>query len=100
MLAFIVFLLLMVPSVLYRGLVISYLWEWFITPLGIQSISVMHGAGISLIVAALTYQIVQSGLEESLAKLGPVARRVVTFFLSLILNTLWFAIGYAISFFV
>ena len=39
-----------------RGYILSYLWEWFITPLGVMSISISHAIGISMIVAYLTYE--------------------------------------------
>lgn len=38
-----------------RGVVLSYLWEWFIVPFGIPSIGIAHALGVSTIVGFLTY---------------------------------------------
>lgn len=34
---------------LYQGWALSLLWNWFIAPLGIAKISVIHGYGITLV---------------------------------------------------
>jgi hypothetical protein len=39
-----------------RGFVLSYLWQWFVVPFGLPSITVAHAIGISLIVSFLTYE--------------------------------------------
>jgi hypothetical protein len=42
--------------VLFNGYVISVLWRWFAVPLGIPSISVVHGIGIDLLVSLLVFK--------------------------------------------
>lgn len=37
------------------GFVYSYLWLWYISPLGLPEISLFHGAGISLFLMTLIY---------------------------------------------
>jgi len=48
--AAIMFVFLFVPSLILEGWVVSWCWEWFVVPLGAPSISVLHGAGLSLLV--------------------------------------------------
>ncbi len=52
--AFLVVLLILVVLVVVlsvvRGFVLSYLWSWFVAPLGIPEIGIAHAIGISLIV--------------------------------------------------
>lgn len=40
-------------SIALRGVVLSYLWLWFLVPLGLPVIGIMHALGISLIVTFL-----------------------------------------------
>ena len=47
-------LLLFVVYAVYAGFVIKELWEWFIVPLGVNSITIMHGVGIKLLSDRLT----------------------------------------------
>jgi hypothetical protein len=44
----------MVLATLLRGYVLSWLWLWFIVPLGLREISVVHAIGISILIAMLT----------------------------------------------
>jgi hypothetical protein len=37
----------------WNGVVLSILWGWFITPLGVPSIGIAQGIGISLIISTL-----------------------------------------------
>lgn len=39
-----------------NGYVISVLWRWFAVPLGIPSISAVHGIGIDLLVGLLVFK--------------------------------------------
>lgn len=38
-----------------RGVVLSYLWGWFLVPLGMPPIGIMMALGVSLLVTFLTY---------------------------------------------
>lgn len=41
----------------YRGLIISFLWSWFVVPLGFPAIGVWHAAGISLLFSFLALRL-------------------------------------------
>jgi ACR3 family arsenite efflux pump ArsB len=67
--AFLILVLFDIPVLLFRGFVLVHLWEWFVTPLGVQSISIAHAIGLSLIINLLLSQIarkadVDNGEEE------------------------------------
>lgn len=49
-------LALLIPSIILRGFVLSYLWQWFVVPLGAVSISIPIAIGLSMLVAFLTHQ--------------------------------------------
>lgn len=51
-------LVLGIPLALLNGWVISWLWLWFLVPLGIPAIGVVHAMGISGIIGLLTKQYV------------------------------------------
>jgi hypothetical protein len=48
--------LISIYSMFVSAFVISYLWVWFLVPLGLKSLVFWHYAGISLIVGYLTHQ--------------------------------------------
>jgi len=37
-----------------NGFVLSYLWQWFVTPLGIPAIGLAHAIGLGMIIRYLT----------------------------------------------
>ena len=45
-----------ITAFLLDGFVIKYLWEWFIVPLGVKPVTLIHAVGVSLLAATLTYQ--------------------------------------------
>ena len=47
--------LLIVESVL-RGWVLTYLWGWFLVPLGLPPIGIAHAIGVALLVGMITHQ--------------------------------------------
>ena len=40
-------------SIFFNGIAIKYLWLWFIVPLGVLPITILHSLGISLMVSLL-----------------------------------------------
>lgn len=50
------FFFVMIAVTVFRGYVLSEMWEWFIVPFGVKSLNVVHAIGLSMIVAFLTYQ--------------------------------------------
>ena len=46
-------LLTLAFGVIVNGLAISLLWDWFIVPLGVRSITLVHGIGISILAQAI-----------------------------------------------
>ena len=47
-------LILALPLAAWSGFVISKLWEWFVSPLGVPHLSVWHAAGVSVLIRLLT----------------------------------------------
>lgn len=43
-----------VPLALLRGWVLSLLWGWFIVPLGVPAVGVVHAIGIAFVVGMFT----------------------------------------------
>lgn len=54
---FLGFFLIFAFAILLRGFVIYKLWGWFIVPLGMQAVGILHAYGISLFVGVLMPQI-------------------------------------------
>jgi hypothetical protein len=50
-------LILGISLIIFNGFVITQLWNWFIVPLGVISISIAHAIGLSLIIGMLTLRI-------------------------------------------
>jgi hypothetical protein len=55
---------LTIVAVLVRGLTLTYLWDWFIAPLGVMPIGVAHAVGISGIVGFLTHDMTTAKDKE------------------------------------
>lgn len=49
------FVLLFVIASSLEGLVLSYLWEWFVVPLGLKPVSTLHAIGICVLLDFITY---------------------------------------------
>lgn len=46
--------MLLIPVLLLEGLVFSTMWGWFVVPLGIQKIGVIHGIGLATTIHLVT----------------------------------------------
>jgi uncharacterized membrane protein len=46
----------LIGSIIFRGIVLSVLWKWFIVPLGVIEIGIFHAIGFSLLVTYLVFQ--------------------------------------------
>ena len=49
------FILLFIVASCLEGLVLSYLWEWFVVPLGMKSVSILHAVGLCVLLDFITY---------------------------------------------
>lgn len=72
-------LLFVILTTLLGGLVLQDLWGWFIVPLGVMQISIVHAIGISLVVRLVTYTI-PKGNED----MGDTLSRVIASILYLL----------------
>lgn len=54
-------LALFLVVVLVRGFVLTYLWLWFMVPLGPSKLKIPHAIGIAMLVSYLTKYSVQTG---------------------------------------
>ncbi len=67
---------------------LSYLWEWFVVPLGAPSIGILHAIGIAVLVSMLTYEGKASEEGDGIKKL----------FITIFAKLTAFAVAFAISF--
>ena len=58
-------ILFVVLTTLLGGVVLKDLWGWFIVPLGVPQLSVIHAIGVSLVVRLMTYDIPKGDDEMS-----------------------------------
>ncbi len=49
------FVLLFVIASCLEGLVLSFLWEWFVVPLGMKPVSILHAVGLCVLLDFITY---------------------------------------------
>ena len=49
------FILLFAIASSLEGLVLAYLWEWFVVPLGLRPVSILHAIGICVLLDFITY---------------------------------------------
>lgn len=61
----------MVPfSIAWSAYVLVIMWEWFVVPLGVQSISMGHAYGLTVLLALASGKAYQTSDEESLLKIA------------------------------
>ena len=51
---FLILLALDVPTVMFRGFVLSRFWHWFVVPLGVREIGIALAIGIAMLVSLVT----------------------------------------------
>ena len=49
------FLFLFIIACILEGFTLSNLWEWFVVPLGLRPINVLHAIGICVLLDFITY---------------------------------------------
>lgn len=80
LLLFVGFVGLIVAMGLVRGFVLSYLWAWFIVPLGAPQIGIAHAIGLSLLVGMFTSNLKRDDEKvegaDALAKIGSILAKV------------------------
>lgn len=81
--AFLLGLATMVALILYGGLVTSYLWLWFVVPLGVRPIGVVEAIGLGIFVASFTYRFATKDDSDGVVDALVSAAVVETFLLGL-----------------
>lgn len=81
-----------VALVALNGLMLSYLWQWFVVPLGVRAIGVPQAIGIAIIVSVLTY----AGEPEKSENFDGLNKMLV----KLAAKVVAFGIAFALSFMV
>ena len=71
------FVVWMFFSIALRAFVLTQLWAWFVVPFGIMPITFVHAAGISLIVAFLTYESNDADSEDKNAWVGKLLKPII-----------------------
>ena len=87
-----VFSLLFLISVAIEGFVFSYLWLWFITPLGTPAISLIHAIGMCALFDFISYHYYDYRKSEEV----PLATSIIYIFLRPLVV---FIIGYLLKLF-
>lgn len=49
------FILLLIVASGFEGLVLSYLWQWFVVPLGLKPVTILHAIGLCVLLDFITY---------------------------------------------
>jgi len=66
----IVGLIALIPfSIMYNGFVLSYLWTWFLVPLGLPAIGIAHSIGIMSIKGFMFAKYVKANSEDTITNL-------------------------------
>lgn len=65
---FLVGIVLFVLAVVVDGFVLTYLWGWFLVPLGLVQIGMAHAIGVSILVSYLTHQTNNSDDNDDASK--------------------------------
>ena len=64
----VIVLLLVVPTIMLRGYVLTQLWAWFVVPFGAPQIALWHACGVSTFAALLfanpSYDAILHSLDE------------------------------------
>lgn len=79
-----------IPSVIFRGLVLSALWLWFIVPLGVPAVGIAWGIGIALLVGLITKN---PHVAESDADEEPLVRAFTKVFSNVFVSLLAWGMG-------
>lgn len=53
----IIILLIDIPVMIYRGIVLSSLWLWFVVPLGVKPVGTAQALGISMLISLFTFRL-------------------------------------------
>lgn len=67
------FFLLFALACAFEGFVLSSLWEWFIVPLGVRPISIVHAIGICVLLDFVTYHYYDYKKSEEVGLLPSLA---------------------------
>ncbi len=76
---------LIIALSLWRGFVLSYLWTWFLVPLGVPDIGIIHAIGISMIASFLTSQYINN---KDADKWGSIAFTTLVPFFALVFGAI------------
>lgn len=67
-----------IPVQLLRGLVLSWLWLWFLVPLGLPEIGFVQGAGLAVIATMLTANLFAKTTLDDDPSITPATRIIVS----------------------
>lgn len=87
-----VFALAILAAVL-NGVMLSYMWQWFIVPLGVRAIAIPQAIGIAVIAAMLTHE----GADTKSDEAGEGLNRILV---RLLAKVIAFGIAFGLSFMV
>ena len=82
-----------IPSMILKGFVITFLWKWFIVPLGVTEVGLVHAIGIGCIITFLTYSITNIKWDKNDS--DKIKEIIAMYFVPLI----FWGLGYVINLF-
>lgn len=89
--------IVMLPlGTIWQGVALSYLWDWFIVPLGVVSISIAHAIGISIVAQSFLAALARSAEIES-EKKDPHERLLEAIVKAILLPLFMLVIGYIVQ---
>ena len=88
-------LVLLLLSMLWTGFVIMNLWNWFIVPLGVISITLFHAIGIDMLISLMTPSFVPKDIIDTIKGKHDYADSTIRYVTIITLSTLCFIVGAA-----
>jgi hypothetical protein len=81
---------LAVPVALYNGMMMTFMWRWFLVPFGVPAIGVAHACGLFLLVGMFTYSFTREKFDPE----HPMLNGYVTILFSVLCSSLLTGFGW------
>lgn len=77
-------ILTMIAFIIFKGLVVADMWQWFLVPLGVKAITIAHAIGLSFLVGLMFTlgRVTVADLDKDNAGLLPTFIRTLTYFIA------------------
>ncbi len=79
-LAFLVFIALIAGYIFFGAYTLTMLWQWFVVPLGVKPIGILHAMGLSMFVGYFKGKAVYEEKPEDVPTAEWIAQKLVNFY--------------------